>query len=149
MTTNDPARAALLSILLLCLPTAAAAEVRVREGITYATHGGEDLQLDLALPDGEGPFPAILFIHGGGWAGGNRNAFGPAIRDLAQRGFVAATASYRFAPRHPWPAQIDDVRAALHWLRAHAAEFAIDRYRIGAAGASAGGHLSLLLGMLP
>jgi acetyl esterase/lipase len=145
------ARAALLGWVssLSFFSTAPAEEVRVLEGLTYAAHGGEDLKLDLALPAGEGPFPAVLFIHGGGWAFGNRQFYAPAIRSLARHGFAAATASYRFAPRHPWPAQLEDVRAALRWLRVRAADFAIDTRRIGAGGASAGGHLSLFLGLLP
>src|SRR5262245_29901612 len=105
--------------------------VTVREGITYAVHGGAELQLDLALPEGgAGPRPAVLFIHGGGWAAGNRKDYATAIREMAREGFVAATASYRFTDKAAWPAQLEDVRAAVRWLRDHAAEHRIDPRRI-------------------
>jgi acetyl esterase/lipase len=124
-------------------------DVRVEEGIIYATHGGEELQLDIAAPAGGTLRPAVLFIHGGGWARGKRQAYSGAIREAARKGYVAATVSYRFAPKHPWPAQLEDVRAALRWLRSNAEKYGIDPGRIAAGGMSAGGHLSLMLGLRP
>lgn len=128
------------------------------ENITYCTVDGEDLKLDLARPDGDGPFPAIVFIHGGGWLGGNRQAYKSQISEAAQRGYVAATISYRLmkfdqakketttaTPR--FPAQIHDAKAAIRWLRANAAKYHVDANRIGVTGGSAGGHLSLLVGL--
>ena len=137
---------------LFCLlaATPAAAEVRVLENVIYATHGGEDLGLDLALPESpEKDRPLVVFIHGGGWAAGNRQFYGGAIREMAARGFAAATVTYRFAPKHPWPAQLEDVRAAVRFLRANAGKYGIDPWRVAASGMSAGGHLSLMLGLLP
>jgi acetyl esterase/lipase len=135
-------------ILIACGP--APAEVRVLENVIYATHGGEDLGLDLALPERpEKDRPLVVFIHGGGWAAGNRQSYAGTIREMAARGFAAATVTYRFAPKHPWPAQLDDVRAAVRFLRTNAARYGIDPWRIAASGMSAGGHLSLMLGLLP
>uniref|UniRef100_A0A7C2K0Q5 Alpha/beta hydrolase n=1 Tax=Schlesneria paludicola TaxID=360056 RepID=A0A7C2K0Q5_9PLAN len=131
-------------------------EIAVHQNLTYAEIGDTKLQLDLAMPkDGDGPFPGIVFIHGGGWSGGNRHAFRGKIEEAARRGYVAATISYRLTqpdketgtPKEPFPAQIHDCKAAIRWLRAHAGEYKLDRDRIGVIGASAGGHLSLLVGL--
>jgi acetyl esterase/lipase len=136
--------------LFLLLAAPATAEVQVLENVIYATHGDEDLGLDLALPESpEKDRPLVVFIHGGGWAGGNRQAYRASIREMAARGFAAATVTYRFAPKHPWPAQLEDVRAAVRFLRTNAAKYGIDPWRVAASGMSAGGHLSLLLGLLP
>jgi acetyl esterase/lipase len=116
--------------------------------ITYTKAGNVELQLDIALPkDGSGPFPAIVCVHGGGWHSGSRKSYTPIIWQCAQRGYVGVTVSYRFAPQHKFPAQIEDVKAAVRWLRANAAKYKIDPDRIGATGSSAGGYLVGLLGV--
>jgi hypothetical protein len=74
---------------------AATAEVIVEENITYGKAGDVELKLDLARPEGDGPFPAIVFIHGGGWTGGNRQIYKTQIQEAAKRGYVAATITYR------------------------------------------------------
>ncbi len=133
-------------------------EIIVEENITYGRAGDTELKLDLARPIGDGPFPAIVFIHGGGWSGGDRRAYREQIREAARRGYVAATISYRLmqfdhAKRETttatqnFPAQIHDAKAAIRWVRAHADRYHIDPDRIGVTGASAGGHLSLLVGL--
>lgn len=135
--------------------TVSAQEITVENEITYGKGGDVELQLDLARPkDGEGPFPAIVFVHGGGWRGGNRMGYSGAIREAARRGYVAVTVSYRLTDpdadgkaRHPHPAQIHDVKCAVRWLRKNAAKYHVDPNRIGATGGSAGGHLSLMLGL--
>lgn len=143
-------------LALLCAETTAgiAAEVRTEKKITYRSVDGEELQLDLARPDGQGPYPAIVLIHGGGWRGGNRGAYRKEIEEAARRGYVAMTVSYRLTQpdeqrkaKYPFPAQVHDVKCAIRWLRANADKYRVDPDRIGVTGGSAGGHLSLMLGV--
>ena len=120
------------------------------EGIEYSTPAGESLKLNIARPkSGDGPFPAVICIHGGGFRAGTRDGYDQLCVRLAQRGYVAATISYRLAPKHPFPAAVHDTKAAVRWLRAHAAEYRIDPDRIGVTGGSAGGHLAQFLAVTP
>ena len=96
---------------------------------------------------GDGPFPAILCIHGGGFRAGTRQGYDGLCVQLAEQGYVAVTVSYRLAPKYPFPAAIHDVKAAVRWLRANAAKYHIDPERIGVTGGSAGGHLAQFLGV--
>lgn len=115
--------------------------------VKYGEEGAERLLMDIARPkSGSGPYPAVVCIHGGGWRGGDKISFRPLIHLLAQRGFVAVSVRYRFAPAHKFPSQLDDVKSAVRYLRANADRLEIDPERIGATGGSAGGHLALLLG---
>jgi acetyl esterase/lipase len=91
--------------------------------------------------------PGVVLIHGGGFRAGTRQSYLPVAIRLAERGFVAAMVSYRLAPRHQFPAAVEDVKAAVRFLRANAARFGLDPDRIGAMGGSAGGHLALFLGL--
>ncbi len=119
----------------------------IESNVTYKQVDNRSLLLDLARPkQGDGPFPGVLFIHGGGWRGGDRKEYLQAVYSLAQHGYVAATVQYRFAPADHFPAQLDDVRAAIRYLRSRAKELKLDPKRIGVVGGSAGGHLALLLG---
>jgi acetyl esterase/lipase len=133
-------------------------DVIVHENITYGKGGETELKLDLARPVEAGPFPAIVFIHGGGFYQGSRQAYQETIREAAKRGYVAATISYRLmqfdaeqkertTAEPNFPAQIHDAKAAIRWLRANADQYDVDPDRIGVTGASAGGHLSLLIGL--
>ena len=81
--------------------------------------------------------PAVVLVHGGGFRGGARQSYLPVAIKLAERGYVAATVSYRLAPRHQFPAAVEDVKAAVRYLRANADRFGIDPDRIGAMGGSA------------
>ena len=117
-------------------------------GIEYANPDGQHLQLNIARPkDAKGPLPVILCIHGGGFRAGSREGYNSRCIKLAQHGFVAATASYRFAPNYKFPAQVYDVKAAVRWLRANAEKYQIDPNRFGVTGGSAGGHLAQFLGV--
>lgn len=127
----------------------AAAQIEFREEVAYGTADGKKLTLHLARPaGGDAVRPGILFIHGGGWAGGKKDDLKDAIREAARRGYVAASVGYRFAPQYRFPAQIEDVKCAVRWMRAHAAELQLDPNRIGAIGFSAGAHLAMLLGTM-
>jgi len=122
-------------------------KIAVEKDLVYGKGGDEELKLDLARPaDGKGPFPCIVCIHGGGWRAGKRQDVAKQIEQLAERGFVAVTVSYRLSPKHKFPAQIEDCKAAVRWLRANAKKYDLNPDRIGAVGYSAGGHLACLLG---
>jgi acetyl esterase/lipase len=118
-------------------------------GLEYATAEGESLSLDLHLPsEPDGRVPTLLYFHGGGWALGSRDAIPPErLAGLVGHGIALASASYRLAPAHTFPAQVHDVKAAVRWLRAHAEEYGLHPDAIGAGGASAGGHLASMLGV--
>lgn len=123
-------------------------KVKHEYDISYSKPDGEDLTLDLARPaEGEGPFPAVVVIHGGGWRGGDKKSNRPILDRFAEHGYVAISPRYRFCPKDKFPAQVFDVKESVRWLRRHAKEYRIDPERIGATGFSAGGHLSLMLGM--
>jgi len=127
--------------------------VILEEGIVFATVDGVDLKLDLARPGkGKGPYPALVFIHGGGWFAGSRQT--TYIKRAAERDYVAMSVDYRLTSvkdgpktKYPFPAQLHDIKCAVRWLRANAEKYRIDPARIGAFGLSAGGHLALLLGL--
>lgn len=122
--------------------------VPIEIGIVYGRAGGVDLKLDLARPTvGRGPFPGVIDIHGGGWQSGDRRSGHGPMQLLANHGYLAVSISYRFAPAHRWPAQLEDAKAAVRYLRAHAGEYDIDPARIGVMGESSGGHLALMLGL--
>jgi acetyl esterase/lipase len=122
--------------------------ISVERDIVYGKGDRVDLRLNVALPKkGKGPFPAVVCIHGGGWYQGQRQDMDPMTELLARRGYVAATVSYRLVPSARFPAQIQDCKAAVRWLRANAVKYHINPDRIGAIGPSAGGHLSCLLGV--
>ena len=115
-------------------------------GVTYARYGDRTLEMDIYRPkDAWGKLPAVICIHGGGWAKGSRESHGAMAQALASRGYVAATISYRLSGEAKFPAQIHDCKAAVRFLRAHADEHGIDADHIGAIGLSAGGHLTALL----
>jgi acetyl esterase/lipase len=121
--------------------------VRVENDLVYGKVGDTELKLDLAMPkDGDGPFPAVLWIHGGAWQGGKRSELTKVAELSAARGYVAVTIDYRLAPDARFPAQIEDCKAAVRWLRAESKKYKIDPDRIGVVGFSAGAHLACLLG---
>src|ERR1043165_992913 len=139
----------LLLALVAASPAFTGGDVKIKteKNIVYGKGDDVDLQLDLAMPStGDGPFPTVICVHGGGWQQGNRTQLAKLTEALAKENFVAATISYRFAPKYKFPAQIEDCKAAVRFLRANAAKYKIDPDRIGAVGFSAGGHLVCLLG---
>ncbi|HEX4084318.1 MAG TPA: alpha/beta hydrolase [Chthoniobacteraceae bacterium] len=119
---------------------------RTVRDIPYVPNAGPRQRLDLYLPEPmDHPVPLIVWIHGGGWHAGSK-ANCPA-RGFLPYGYAAASIEYRFSQDAPFPAQIEDCKAAIRWLRANAAKYDIDPTRIAAWGASAGGHLVALLGV--
>lgn len=107
----------------------------------------QPLAADLYRPQGTGPFPAVLLIHGGGWSGRTRADMDGIAEKLARRGYAVMNASYRFAPRWTFPAQLQDVQQAVLFMRANATEYRIRTDRIASWGYSSGAHLAALLGV--
>ena len=142
----------LLSLLFVLATTGGvsaqeAQGIQIENSVLYGKGGDTDLLLDIAMPaKGDGPFPTIVCIHGGSWKSGKRQDLSQIIKTLSSRGFVAATISYRFLQVAKFPAQIEDSKAAVRWLRANAAKYKIDKDHIGVVGFSAGAHLASLLG---
>jgi acetyl esterase/lipase len=120
----------------------------MEEGIVYGKIGERELKLNLYHPStGEGLFPAVVFVHGGGWRAGHRGHFSRQAMYLAARGYVCACIEYRLSGEATFPAQIEDVKCAIRWMRAEGAKhFKADSTRIAVSGGSAGGHLALLAG---
>jgi pectinesterase len=115
---------------------------RVKRDIEYGQAGGESLKLDAFTPAGLGPFPAVIFVHGGGWSGGDKTGGNdPLFAPLARKGIAWFTINYRLAPKHHYPAPVEDVHAAIRWVKTHAREFNIDPNRLALVGESAGGQL--------
>jgi acetyl esterase/lipase len=117
--------------------------------IVYATVDAEPLMLDLSAPANvAAPLPCIVVIHGGGWSAGNRAQHDDATFLFAKQNYVAVTLEYRMAPAHRFPAAVQDVKAAVRYLRANAEKLHIDPKHIGAVGFSAGAHLAMMLGTM-
>lgn len=113
-------------------------------GVEYGRGGGRPLHLDILRPaePSRSLRSAVIYVHGGGWRGGERAS--TPNRILAEAGFVTVSISYRFSSEAIFPAQIHDVKASIRWLRANAGQYGVDRGRIGIWGHSAGGHLAAL-----
>src|ERR1700677_2990212 len=90
--------------------------VSFERGVEFANPDDQHLQLDMARPKtGDGPFPAIVCIHGGGFRAGSRKGYDALCLRLAQQGYVACTVSYRLAPKYQFPAAVNDVKEAIRW----------------------------------
>lgn len=121
-------------------------DVELRPDVVYATRS-RPLRMHVLLPrDGKASRPAIVFIHGGGWTEGSRVRGLPSLIHFVKRGYVAASIEYRLSGEAIFPAQIEDVRAAIEYVRAQATDLGIDPHRVAVWGQSAGGHLAALAG---
>jgi acetyl esterase/lipase len=114
------------------------------DDVAYASADGEQ-KINLKIPDGVGPFPLVIYLHGGGWRQGSY-ADSSELEAVASRGFVYASVGYRLSGKAVAPAQINDVKAAVRFLKAQAAKYKIDPARVSVSGSSAGGHLAALVG---
>ncbi len=116
--------------------------------LSYGPHGKWNL-LDLYVP-GDAPrsVPVIVSVHGGGWVYGDKEVYRFYCSDLARRGFAVLNYNYRLAPKHKFPAALEDTNAAFAWLLAHAGDFGLDASRVFAVGDSAGAHMLGLYGCI-
>ena len=137
-------------VLVLAQRRGAAESPKVPEGITvhrdvaYVTDGHERQKLDLYVPDAGENLPLIIWVHGGAWRGGSKEHYRP--MEYLKSGYAGASINYRLSQHAIFPAQIEDVKAAVRWLRANAETYRFDPDRFAAWGSSAGGHLVAMLG---
>ena len=122
---------------------------RVLPNIVYETTNGYENRLDLYLPKGNGPFPTVVFTHGGGWVGGTKEGAVLQTVPYLEKGFAVVNVEYRLARYSLAPAAIADCRCALRWVYANARQYKFDTSKIVTTGGSAGGHLSLTTGTMP
>jgi len=132
-----------VALFLLLVGTAFAASLPVRD-VAYVAGGHERQKLDLLLPAQPKDAPVILWIHGGGWVAGAKEQ--NPLRRLTEQGYVVASMNYRYSTQAPFPAQLEDAKSAVRWLRLNGARYGFDHTRIAAWGASAGGMMVELLG---
>ena len=161
-----------IALLVLCLvalpavgqqrkrppdPTADQVKAQLPAGVRYTPDISYDTQskaqkLDLYLPekDSRQPRAAVVIVHGGGWSGGDkrRGQWWRIPAEYAVAGYVAISVNYRLTDEAPSPAQVEDVKCAVRWLRAHAKDYGVNPNRIGAYGNSAGAHLVSMLGLV-
>lgn len=115
--------------------------------VPYGEAAGQKLLLDAFVPAGEGTFPVVLIVHGGGWMAGDKAAdIVPVFAPVATN-FTLFSINYRLAPTNRWPACFEDVQTAIRWVKKHAPEFKGDPQRLALLGYSAGGHLVTLAGV--
>jgi acetyl esterase/lipase len=123
------------------------AGVKAMRDLAYVEKGHERQKLDLYLPEkADGPLPLIIWVHGGGWQNGTKDGCPPLRGGYLDRGYAVASIGYRLSQHAVFPAQIEDCKSAIRWLRAHAKEYGLDPNRFGVWGSSAGGHLVALIG---
>jgi len=125
-------------LLISVLPLAA----ELKTDIEFAKPGGVSLTLDAYVPEGKGPFAAVIIVHGGGWVNGTKTTYVPPLFEpLSKGGFAWFSINYRLAPAYRFPAMAEDVDAAIRWVKKHAKDYKVDVKRIALMGESAGGHL--------
>lgn len=128
-------------------PMAFALTVTRSNAVSFAQGKTGPLLSDLYIPVGAGPYPAIAFIHGGDWVGGNRTQMTKIIQEIASHGYVGMAVDYDLSPGVHFPVALYEGKEAIRWLRAHAAAYHVDPQRIGVAGSSAGGELAALVAL--
>lgn len=142
-------------VTLLAAVALAAQPAQLTRDVEYGRADGISLRLDVSVPDGAGPFPVAILVHGGGWSNGDKAGSNhpgdsaditPWFAPLTAAKFTWFSVNYRLAPAHPWPAGYDDVLTAIRWVKAHAAEFNGDPRQIVLFGHSSGGHYACMVG---
>ncbi len=135
------------AILLLTIGASKALRAADFKDVEYKRIAGVTLTLDAHIPDGQGPFPAAILVHGGGWVAGDKQQYINYIfQPLTDAGFAWFSINYRLAPQYKFPSDADDVESAIQFVKSNAAKYKIDRRHIGLIGESAGGHLVSYVG---
>ena len=133
--------------ILLCLCSCSPVFAELKTDIEFAKAGDVSLTLDAHVPDGAGPFPTVIIVHGGGFVRGDKQTFvQPLFEPLTRAGFAWFTINYRLAPQYQYPAAVEDVEQAVHWVKQHALEYRVDPRRMALMGESAGGYLVSMVG---
>ncbi len=132
---------------------ALSARAAFQADIEYGTASGESLKLDASVPDGAGPWPVVILVHGGGWTAGDKSGgpkkgyMAPMHEPLTKAGFAWFSINYRLAPKYHYPAQLEDLQTAIRWVKAHAAQYHLDLTRIALSGESAGSQMVAMAAM--
>ncbi len=135
-------------LLILAIAFSVSAMADMKKDVEYGREDNVPLLLDAYSLEGPGPFPTVVYVHGGGFTGGDKKGLPKPLFDrLSAAGFNWVSVNYRLAPRYPFPAETDDVERAIAYLKAHASEYKIDPHRLVLMGASAGGHLVSFVGV--
>ena len=116
--------------------------------VVYTQGDGAPQTLDIYLPEGDGPWPLLIYVHGGGWMAGDKQEGAEIADGFVPQGYAVVSINYRLAPQHPFPAAIADTQCAVAWAREHAAEYGFDAAHVALIGGSAGGHLAALAGVV-
>lgn len=119
------------------------ATTQLIEDLEYACHGGKRLRLDILQPEGPGPHPVLIYLHGGAFAVGSKRTHRALATAYASQGYLVCNVDYRLAPQYPFPAAVEDACAAWLWVTDHVVGYGGDRNRIALAGESAGANLAL------
>jgi alpha-L-fucosidase 2 len=119
----------------------------VQQDIPYKTVDEKTLTLDASVPEGKGPFPAVILVHGGSWGRGDKRSYiTPLFEPLSAAGYVWFSIDYRQTPAYQFPAPTDDLISAIEWVRANADEYKVDTSRLVLIGESAGGQMAGYVG---
>jgi acetyl esterase/lipase len=121
-------------------------EVQVLRDIPYTVFRGRSMKLDIYLPPSDGPHPLIVWLHSGAWKTLDRSCIEQGAMDQVLRGYALASVDYSLSSEEKWPAQLEEVRAAIHWLAANATKYRFDRTGVVLWGMSAGGHIASVVG---
>jgi len=134
-------------LLFVCALFSPLVRAEDKSDLTYGTAAGEEQKLDLSVPDGPGPFPVCILVHGGYFERGDKQKqVKPLFAPLAKAGFAWVSINYRLAPAHKYPGSVEDLETAIRWVKAHAAEYRFDDSRIVLIGESAGAYLVNFVG---
>lgn len=132
---------------MFLLVASASAQAETLTNIVYAQPEGTSLTLDAHIPDGPGPFPAAVLVHGGGWVAGDKQQYITYIfQPLTDAGFAWFSINYRLAPKYAFPAPADDIESAISFVQKNAAKYKVDPHHLALIGESAGGHLVSYVG---